>query len=88
MDVNIACWHCWDQKRQGRLEREEKTVRDFGLSFGAFSKNIECRDLRIRMDEGQKGVREHFAPWAKVQNASKLFPRVFRKPSNGRDGKK
>ena len=50
------------------LERHEKEVRDFDFSFGTFRKNIECQDpgdLRTRMDEGQKWVQEHFAPWAK-----------------------
>jgi len=50
------------------LERDEKELRDFDFSFGTFRKNIECQDpgdLRTRMDEGQKWVQEHFAPWAK-----------------------
>jgi len=50
------------------LERDEKELRDFEFSFGTFRKNIECQDpedLRTRMDEGQKWVQKHFAPWAK-----------------------
>jgi len=40
----------------------------FEFFFGTFRKNIDCQDLgdlRTRMDEGQKWVQEHFAPWAK-----------------------
>ena len=50
------------------LEHDEKELRDFKFSFGTFRKNIECQDpgdLRTRMDEGQKWVQEHFAPWSK-----------------------
>jgi len=54
---------------------------DFEFSFGTFKKNIECQDpgdLCTRINEGQKSVKEHFAPWAKS----------FWKPGNGHDGKK
>jgi len=50
------------------LERDEKELRDFELSFGTFRKNIESQDpgdLRTRIDESQKWVQQHFAPWAK-----------------------
>jgi len=51
------------------LERDEKELRDFEFSFGTFRKNIWCQepgDLRTQMDQGQKWVQEHFAPWAKT----------------------
>ena len=47
------------------LERDEKEVRDFEISFGTFRKNSECQDpgdLRTRIDERQKWVPEHFVP--------------------------
>ena len=50
------------------LERDEKELRHFEFSFSTFIKNIEYHDpgdLRTRLDEGQKWVQEHFAPWAK-----------------------
>ena len=48
--------------------RDEKELRDLGFFFGTFRKDKERRDLgdlRTQMDEGQKWVQEHSAPWAK-----------------------
>ena len=60
--------HCDPEAARRLLERDEKELQDFEFSFGTFRKNIECQDpgdLRTRMDEGQKWMQEHFAPWAK-----------------------
>jgi len=60
--------YCDPEAARRQLERDGKELRDFEFSFGTFRKNIECQDpedLRTRMDEGQKWVQEHFAPWAK-----------------------
>ena len=47
-----------DLEAARRLQkRDEKELRNFEFSFGAFRKNIEYQDpgdLRTRMDEGQK----------------------------------
>jgi len=59
------------------LERDEKELGDFEFSFGTF-KSQDPGDLCTRINEGQKSVKEHFAPWAKS----------FWKPGNGHDGKK
>ena len=65
---NSAQAHRNPEAARRLLQRDEKELRDFEYSFGTFRKNIECQDpedLRTRLDEGQKWVQGHFAPWAK-----------------------
>jgi len=60
--------YCDPEAARRLLERDEKELRDLNFFSGTFRKNIECQDsgdLRTEMDEGQKLVQEHFAPWAK-----------------------
>jgi len=60
--------YCDPEAARRILEQDEKELRDFEYFSGNFRKNIECQDpgdLRTRMDEGQKRVQEHLAPWAK-----------------------
>ena len=60
--------YCDPEGARRLLERDEKELRDFKFFFGTLRKNIQCQDpgdMRTRMDEVQKWVQEHLAPWAK-----------------------
>jgi len=60
--------YCEPEAARCLLERDEKELRDFVFFFPAPSGrtlSAKPQETCARIDEGQKWVQEHFAPWAK-----------------------
>jgi len=63
-----SAWaYCEPEAARCLLERDEKELRDFVFFSAPSGRTLSAKSQETcaRIDEGQKWVQEHFAPWAK-----------------------